>query len=338
MQNSYSSLAAAVVGVLFLCAVPTSDAGVLVLKNGDRITGEISAIWDHEITIEPSYSDEFTVDSEVIAYIESDRSFDIELADGREFAAKLKGANEEGEQIFVVDGNQITAPFMQLYELDEIDDPVEWDSYIDLSSAVNRGNTVSSNLKLAADSTLVIGDHRHIGDFSIIREDQNGDATKEQDLIRYNYNWLFRDPWFFSAAMSMERDPIRELDKRAVLTAGMGRDIWNNPRLSLNFQLGVGAITEVISGLSEQSTVVQWALRYRQDLFNEDLEIYHNDTITYYVNGRDNTIFKTTTGLRYEITDLLYANFSIDYDYETGAAATANNEDLAMLFGLGVEF
>ena len=338
MQKSYSLFATAVVGVLFLSIVQASEAGVLVLKNGDRITGEIKAIWDHEITIEPSYSDEFKVDSDVIAYIESETKFDIELADGRKFSATLKGANDEGEQIFAVDDNQITAPFMQLYELDEIDDPVEWDSYIDFSSAVNRGNTVSTNHKLAADSTMVIGDHRHIGDFSIIREDQNGTATKEQDLVRYNYNWLFRDPWFFSAAVSLESDPIRDLNRRAVLTAGMGRDIWNNPRLSLNFQLGVGAITEEIAGSSEQSTVVQWTLRYRQDLFNEDLEIYHNDSITRYIDGRDNTIFKSTTGLRYEITDLLYANFSIDYDYETQPAATATNEDLAMLFGLGVEF
>ena len=197
---------------------------------------------------------------------------------------------------------------------------------------------MSSNNKLAADSTLVIGDHRHFGDLSIIREDQDSVATKRQDLIRYNYNWLFRDPWFFSAAVSLERDPIRDLDRRAVLTAGMGRDIWNNPRLSLNLQLAVGAITEEISGSSEQSTVAQWALRYRQDLFSEDLEIYHNDSITYYVDGRDNTIFKSTTGLRYEITDLLYANFSVDYDYETEPSATATNEDLAMLFGFGVEF
>jgi putative salt-induced outer membrane protein YdiY len=227
---------------------------------------------------------------------------------------------------------------MQLYELDEIDDPVEWDSYDDWSAAVNRGNTDSLNTKLAADTTLKMGDHRHIGDLTFIREEQNGLATKEQDLIRYNYNWLFNDPWFFSAGLSLERDPIRELDSRAVLTAGMGRDIWNTPRLTLNVQLGAGVITEVISNSNEQSSVLSWALRYRQDLFSEDLEVYHNNSIVYYIDGRPNTIFKTTTGLRYEITDLLYANFSVDFDYETQPATSAFNEDVAVLFGVGVEF
>jgi len=315
-----------------------AHAGVLVLKNGDRITGEITVIWDHEITIEPTYSDEFQVDSEVVAYIESDRKFDIELDDGREVVAILKGGDSEGNQILVVDGEEMTAPVMQLYELDEIDDPVEWDSYVDLSAGVNRGNTDNSNTKLAADTTLVMGDHRHIGDLTVNHEEQDGFSVKEQDLIRYNYNWLFNDPWFFSAGLSFERDPIRELDGRAVLTAGMGRDIWNTPRITLNIQLAAGLITEEISNTSDESSVLQWALRYRQDLFNEDLEIYHNDSIVYYIDGRDNTIYKTTTGLRYEITDLLYANFSVDYDYETQPAENANSEDLAVLFGFGVEF
>ena len=64
----------------------------------------------HEVTIEPTYSDEFNVDSEVVAYIESDREFDIELSDGREIVASLKGGDAEGNQVFLVDGEQITAP------------------------------------------------------------------------------------------------------------------------------------------------------------------------------------------------------------------------------------
>jgi len=338
MPNLTLPLTRTLLAALCLIMGPIASADLLVLKNGDRITGDIKAIWDDEITIEPTYSDEFDVDAEVVAHIESERAFDIELSDGRKFTAVLKGASEEGLQVYEIDGEEIAAPLAQLYELDEIDNPVDWDSYVDWSLAVNSGNTDSLNSKLAANTTLTIGDHRHYGDFSLIREEQDSLATKEQDLVRYNYNWLFNDPWFFSAALSLERDPIRELDGRAILTAGMGRDIWNTPRLTLNIQLGAGVITEKIALSSEQSTVAAWTLRYRQDLFGEDLEIYHNNSITYYIDGRANTIYKTTTGLRYEITDLLYANFSVDYDYETQPAATATNEDLAVLFGVGVEF
>jgi len=283
-ENALPTVLAAIVIVLS----PISDADELVLSNGDRITGEIKKVWDAEISIEPAYADEFNVDTDVIAFIESDREFEIELTDGREVVAKLSGADADGNQILEVDGQNIVAPLASLYELNEIDDPVEWDSYIDWSTSVNSGNTESLNTRLRADSTLQIGDHRHIGELTFVREEQNSISTKEQDLLGYNYNWLFRDPWFFSTAISVERDPIRELGHRAVLSAGIGRDIWNSPRLSLNMQVGAGVITEKIGNSNEDSSALVWRLRYRQDLFDEDLTIFHDNSITYYVSGRDN--------------------------------------------------
>ena len=69
----------------------TTHADVLVLKNGDRITGEIKRVWDGEISIEPEYSDEFKVDVEAVKHIESDRNFDIELDSGESLVAKFSG-------------------------------------------------------------------------------------------------------------------------------------------------------------------------------------------------------------------------------------------------------
>ncbi len=333
--KKFASLTVIVAIAIFASSV--SSAGVLVFKNGDRISGEIKQVWDKEILIEPSYADEFNVDIVDIAYIESDQKFEIELSDGREIVANFGGADASGKQIFEVDGQQVVAPLADLYELDEIDDPVEWDSYIDWSNSINTGNTESLNTRLRADSTLQIGDHRHIGDLTFVREEQNKESTKEQDLLRYNYNWFFREPWFFSAGFSLERDPIRELDHRTVLSGGIGRDIWNHPRLSLNMQVGAGVIMEKIGDTNEDSSVLVWGLRYRQDLFNEDLSVFHNNSITFYINGRDNTIFKTSTGLRYEITDLLYADVSLDYDYESQPVPGVLSEDMALMFGFGIE-
>jgi putative salt-induced outer membrane protein YdiY len=327
--------------LLVLLAISISSislADVLVLKNGDRITGDIKKIWDSEVSIEPSYADEFTVDAAIIDYIESDNDFDIELSSGEEVVAQLSGVDDDGNQLITVNGESQAISVAQLYELDEIDDPIEWDSNIDLSASLNTGNTESLNTKLHADTELKLGDHRHLGDISFIREEQNQVSTKEQDMLTYNYNWLFRDPWFVAAGYRFERDPIRNLDNRSIISGGLGRDIWNNPRLTLSIQLSAGFITEKIADTDEESSTGLWSLRYRQDLFSEDLEIYHDHSIVRYLSGRDNTIYKTTTGLRYEITDLLYATFSVDFDYETQPAEGVENEDLAMLFGVGVEF
>lgn len=311
---------------------------VLVLKNGDRITGEITKIWDAEITIEPEYSDEFNVDMPAVAYIESEREFEIDLVDGRELLVTFAGADAEGHQIIKTGSGTEILPLANMLELDEPEDDFDWESFVDLSGDLKKGNTESRNSKLRAETTLRLGDHRHISDITFFREELAGVTTKEQDLFNYNYNWLFNDPWFLSGLFSYERDPIIELASRFTVSAGLGFDIWNTPRRTLNVQLGIGLRAEEISDESETSTVATWVLRYSQDFFREDLTLFHNHSITPTISGRTNTSYKTSTGLRYEITDLLYANLSLDYDYETVPAVTAKNEDIVLLFGLGLEF
>ena len=312
---------------------------VIVMKNGDRITGEISRIWDEEVTIEPEYSDEFNVDVPAVAYIESEREFEIDLADGRELVVTFPGADAEGNQIIKTGSGTETLPLSNMLELDEPEDYYDWESVVDLSGDLKKGNTDTRNTKLRAATTLKLGDHRHIGELNLYREKIIDATTKDQTIVNYNYNWLFSDPWFFSALTTFERDPIIQLDSRVTVSAGVGLDIWNTADRSLNIQLGVGARNEEIGNESGTSSVATWVLRYSQDFFSDDLTLYHNHSIIPTINGRTNTSYRTTTGFRYEITDLLYANISLDYDYETEPADVATrNEDLVLLFGLGLEF
>ncbi len=313
-------------------------ADVLVLKNGDRITGEIKRIWDSEITIEPDYADDFKVDVEAIEHIESDRNFDIELKGGRSLLAQFDGADAEGNQIIRSVDETLAVPLALLFELDEPEKDFDWEGHIDFSATVNDGNTDSLNSKLRADTTVEFPNHRHIGEITFFREEQDGVSTKEQDLFRYSYAWLFSDPWFVGTQLSYERDPIIELDSRVIGSVGIGLDVWNTPRRALSVQLGAGLQTERIGVQTDDSGVATWTLRYRQDFIGDDLELFHNHNITHNVSGRDNTSYKTSTGFRFEITDLLYANVSLDYDFETDPSDVAQQEDITLVVGIGAEF
>lgn len=327
--------------VFLLCPLvaQAKTTDVIVLKNGDRITGEITRIWDEEVTIEPEYSDEFNVDMPAVAYIESEREFEIDLADGRELVVTFPGADAEGNQIIKTGSGTEILPLSNMLELDEPEDYYDWESFADLSGDLKKGNTDSRNAKLRGNTTLKLGDHRHIGEFSLYREELAGTTTKDQLIVNYNYNWLFNDPWFFSALTTFERDPIIQLDSRVTASAGIGLDIWNTPDRTLSIQLGVGVRAEEIGNQSTTSSVATWVLRYSQDFFSDDFTLFHNQSIVPTISGRTNTSYRTSTGIRYEITDLLYANISLDYDYETVPVNdTTRNEDLIVLFGLGLEF
>jgi putative salt-induced outer membrane protein YdiY len=315
-----------------------ATADVLYLKNGDRITGTIKRIWDNEVTIEPEYSDEFQVDLPIVERIESDRDFEIEMPDGSDVVAKMQGVDNDGNQLLVIDGESIAVPLGKLREVDEPDDYYDWEMLIDYSLSVSDGNTDSLNSRLSGEGLFKLGDHRHIGKVTQIREEQDSATTKDQTLLTYTYNWLFDDPWFFAANAQAERDPIRELRRRVTVSAGIGRDIWNDPRRFLNVQLGAGFSDEEIGLEKETSTVAAWLLRFRHEFFSDDFEVFHNHSIVETIDGRDNTIIKTTTGFRYEITDLLYMNVSLDWDHESQPAGAAEKTDTTFVIGAGLEF
>ncbi len=333
------SRSAALFALIGLASMAHAD--IVVLKNGDRITGEIQEIWDNDVIIEPAYDDDVkvTISLDDIEYLDSDRKFEVTLKDGREVVAELVGRGPEGKQRIAIDGKITLINLSQLEELDKIEDYFDWESHIDFNFSIDKGNTDALNTRFFTDTKLKLGDHRHIVTLTLSREEQNRITTKDQTLLQYNYNWLFNDPWFFGIAASYERDPIRNLDHRIILGATAGRDLWNKPRLFLNVQAGLGYLSEKDTGNDDnESMAVIWALRYRQDFFASDLELHHDDSINAYVTGRANTVFKTVTGLRYEITDLLYFNTDLIFDYETEPLDGAENEDLSFVVGLGVEF
>lgn len=324
--------------VISLLSSMTAYGDVLVLKNGDRITGKIKRIWDNEITIEPDYSDEFKVKVKAVEHIDSDRNFDIYLTGGKTLLAKFGGADSEGKQIIKSVDEELAIRLEQLFELDEPEKDFQWEANIDLSATIDKGNTDSLDSKLRIDTKIQYPDHRHRVELTFYREEQDGVTNKEQDLYRYSYDWLFSDPWFLATQLTYERDPIIDLDSRIIGSVGIGLDIWNTPRRGLSVQLGAGLQTEEIEMESDDSSIATWTLRYRDKLLGEDLQLFHNQTITHNLSGRDNTSYKTSTGLRFKVTDILYANVSLDYDYETDPADLAENDDTTLVFGLGAQF
>jgi len=343
LKNSFSPLGLLLILCLGFCRVTQAD--VLTLKNGDRITGDIKRIWDSEITIEPEYSDEFDVDVASVERIESNRQFEIELHDGRKMLATLNGADADGGQVIDTEAGPIVVRLADVFELDEPEKEFDWESHVELAANINKGNTDTATSKLRADTMVKFNDHRHIGEITFFREELAGISTQERDLLRYNYNWLYSVPWFLSTNFSLERDPIIELDSRIIVSVGVGRDIWDTPRRRLNVQAGAGYQQEKFNqddpelALVTDGAVATWTLRYRQDFLNNDVDLFHNHTITSNINGRTNTSFRTSTGFSYEITDLLSATISLDFNYETHPVDDlTENEDLAFLLGIGAEF
>ncbi len=322
---------------LLIFAVEFASADVIHLRNGDRITGKFMLFWNDKVTIEPDYSDKFDVEYEYIASLEASEAMEIELFDGTKGNYIIEPGKEPGKVKLVASYSTVEVAIYDLKKIEEIKE-IDWSSHVDLSSTFNRGNTVSQFIRVQADSTLKVRKHRYLADFKSEREEEDKNVTKKQDRLRLSYNYLLKDNWFVGMNVTVERDEIALLDHRRSFNPSIGYDFWDDSNKTLNIQLGAGYAMEETDGENESSSLVDWRLKYRQEFFSGDLELFHEQHMYKNFGGRENAVLNSRTGFRYDITDDIFLNVQVDYDYDTEPAEGTEAEDIIFSIGAGLEF
>lgn len=313
-----------------------SVADVIHLKNGDRVTGEIKEIWDDEVRIEPEYSDEFGVEFDHIAHIESDEPMEVELFDGTKGAYLIEPSDEDGKVRLVASYSTVDVAISDIKKTEKIEE-FDWSGNLDLSSNLSRGTTNSHATTLQWNGRLKFGDHRYSTDLSISREEIEDIKTRSRDRLNLGYNYLFGEDWFFGLNSTIERDPIAQLDRRVAINPALGYDVWDDADKVLNYQFGVGYASEKNDGEDQSSINIDWRLDFLYGFKNGDVELFHNHNIYRNVEGRKNAVFNSQTGIRYDITDDIYINLQVNYDYDSEPADNVENDDLTILIGAGID-
>lgn len=315
-----------------------TNADQLIMKNGDVITGDVSKVEHNKVFIKPAYASAFSVDLAEVVSIDAEKVYEVELEDGSEVNAKFAGSADEGMQTLIVDGAELEVGMMTLAQAAQPQAHYDRVSHIDLNMTFNDGNTDSTNNLLFADTRVRVGEHRHLAELTVRRDQTNDIDTKKQDLFGYEYNWMFNEPWYVGATASYERDPIKDLSHRYTIGAIVGRDIFKDSRKFLTASVGIGYSDQKLAGISNGGATGLWNMIYEHNFRNGTLAFFHNNSVDYQFYGNNNLILKTNTGFRFDIIANVYTSISLRYDYESEPAPGAENYDTTLAVGVGAEF
>jgi len=326
--------------VLYFSIVISSAvaADVVFLKNGDRITGEITEIWDESLTIEPEYADKFDIDLEDIASLESDSAFEIEFGNDTQGDYFIGKSEIEGEIILTSESEELSVVLLELEHMVEIEEYFEWEVLVDTSQSLSKGTKDSFVSNLSGELELKWGDHRTLTKVSSFQEELDDEKVKDRNRYSFSYNFLFNDPWYVAVTLATESDSVASLDRRTSLVPAIGYDFYDAPGLSLSIQAGAGVQKESKAGVDSHGSLYGWHLRYKQKFFHSDLEAFHNHTVYQNLGGSENFVVATQTGLRYKFTDDIFFKIQLDYDIDSEPAEGSPKNDVILQFGAGIEF
>lgn len=310
----------------------------VIMKNGDRITGEIEKIWNEEVFIEPEYGDTYAIELEYVAYVHTEEAFEVEFVRGRrtETVVGRLGLGDDGKPVVMADNGR-TYPLSDVDNMQEIEDFFDWEVRSDISVNVASGNTETNNGRFYAMGRIKLGEHRHKLELTRDGARADGEVTKDQTDVYYEDVWTFRDDWFLRGSISWTRDPIRDLQSRSQFYLGPGFHFWDDSKRTLNLSLGPNLLVEQIGEEEEDSVSIQTVFRYEQRFLDDDLVLFQQTDLQRVISGRDNKILNTSTGLRWELPRDIYMNLQVDFDYESNPAEGRDKEDITYLVGVGIE-
>lgn len=311
----------------------------VVMKNGDRISGQVEKIWNGEVFIEPEYGDTYAIEMEYVAYVHTDEEFEVDIRRGRRITSVIGrlGLDDSGRPAVIVEDGQDAYPLSGIDNMLEIEDFFDWEIRSDISVNVAAGNTDTNSGRFYAMGKMKLGEHRHKLEITRDGAKADGEVTKDQTNVYYEDEWTFHDDWFVRGSATWTRDPAKELDSRSQFFVGPGYHIFDDSKRTLNISVGPNLLVEDIGGEKRESVAIQTGFRYEQRFLDDDLVVFQETDYQRIVSGRQNKILGTSTGLRWDLPRDVYVNLQVDFDHETNPAEGRQKEDVTYLVGVGIE-
>jgi len=236
----------AVAALLAAAPLLGQKTDVIVLQNGDRITGEIKSYDQGRLTVDTAHSSWIKIKWSLVASITSDKVFDVETIDGVHHFGSLAPSDPVGQLTIVEAEQPLTVPFFQVFDITPVYQAFwkRWEGSLDLGF----NYTQSSNLtqfNLDFDGTYRMKDWQLATTLSAFFSRQNGVTGAERGSLGILYYRFLPNRWLLQTGIGLDRNIQLGLKIREFFGIGAGRYVIQTNQTQLQPYLGVTANHEV---------------------------------------------------------------------------------------------
>ena len=247
MKRSNCFILITVLYLLSLQAWPNLMAvdDVLILKNGDRITGEIKKLERGNVHIDADYGDNiFIIEWEKVDRVESEQKFVIQTSEGSRFGGPVQTDPNKPSRILIEDSGQ-TIPLEQeeVVSIKPVDEGFwgRFSTSIDFGLSLTKANE-NKQINTRASASYLTENWALDGNINSLFNSQKEAPRTRRNEITTNYRNFLTRRWFGLAFGSFLQSDELFLDLRSTTGGGVGRYFVQTNKWSFAL-LGGGAYT-----------------------------------------------------------------------------------------------
>lgn len=333
---------------LAVCAF-TAHADEVLLKNGDKITGEVLSKSGSSLEMKTDYAEKVVIKWDAIETLNSSKPMLITLKNKQEFTG-MAGSGENNSLTLKTDGVYQSQP-IPLTEVSEINKKY-FSGMANVGGGLSAGNTTRQSYHGDATITVRGRDDRVVLGGLYNYADNEDQVTKKNSLnarnwqVFGNYAHFFTDKWYGYANGLLTNDRLQDIKLRSAFGVGAGYQFYTSDDLNLSLEAGPAYVnvdfydqslvcTKIptsLCNLTDQSGIAgRWAFNYDQFVFNRNVQLFHN-----HEGLVDGSLFvRSRTGFRVPIWNGIQFTNEVQVDYFSEPAPGRQSLDTRYLFSIG---
>lgn len=306
---------------------------VLILKNGDRITGKFKKLSQAQVHFDADYGDNiFIIDWNEVERLDSEATFMVETSQGQRMTGIVRTDPTDTTKVLVEEAGQtMPVPSSEVVFLNPVDQTF-WSrlgASVDFGLSLTKANNTKQlngrgAVSYAADLWSTSGR------VDILRNAQDKADTTRRSEITGNFRRYFAEKWFGIGSAGFLQSTELGLDLRSAYVGGVGTHIVRNNRWRLGVIGGAGVTREdyidpALEGVTSGEAVATLEL-VAFDIGAIDIYTTFSFLPSLTESGRIRTDF--STDFTWEIvSDLFFrVGFSDNYDNQPGGGGDALND------------
>lgn len=324
-------------------AIARDKTDILVLRNGDRITGEVVKLEYGKLTFKTSDIGTLSVEWTAVATLDSRYTFDVESVSGVHYFGTLEPTSN-GESIIVAHSPMpVELSPLTIARIAQLEKG--WLARISGSLSLGYNFTKSSDITVLTGHfdaayrarTLAMG----------LRMDSTSttspeEGTLDRSSIAFNYQWLRPKRRFWAGLSSFERNEELGIEGRLQLGGGRGYYFRQGASSEVSGILGVVANQEWVTGTANSQQSLEGLLGVTWRVFQfKSPETSLTSSAALFPSFTEAHRYRANfnLSLRREIIENFFLDLSTYYDYDSEPPSDASaKDDYGVVTSVGYSF
>ncbi len=326
-----------------------ASAGMLELRNGDRIAGEFESANEDNVVWRSDSLGKLTIDKGDIYDLQTTKPLKINgvgepcMVEGMDAEHLVYSCGEDVEPRRVpLVSLAMIIPYQQFLT----GDSGTLTGRVNVSGTYARGNDVKDDWKISSGVDYRQVDWRHSGNFEYASYSRSKSEPDVRWGGRYVLDWFFRERWFLNTDIRYGHDETRAVDRYYNIGAGTGYQFWENSRTALAMTGGLVSVTERFEvpenpapDFVREESRIAWRLgtdfRYELPL---GVAFFHRNEYVRSFEQEDDWQLNSTTGFSSMLVSRVHSEVRFDYEVDNDPQPGTEREDIRLVVGLSYEW